>query len=105
MFKRDNRRWDVFPESVDDILGGDGLALGVVGVDERVADDDVEEGLQDLAGLRVDGGGNALDSSTTRETADCGLCDPSEYVFVFRPVLFFLKFRITQALPHLHNFR
>ena len=74
-------------ESVDDILGGDGLALGVVGVDERVADDDVEEGLQDLAGLRVDGGGNALDSSTTRETADCGLCDPSEYVFVFRPVL------------------
>ena len=78
-------------ERVDDVLGGDGLALRVVGVDERVTDDDVEEGLQDLAGLRVDGGGDSLHAASARETSDRGLGDAREDVLLLRSVLSLTK--------------
>ena len=41
-------------ESVDDIEGGDGLSLGVLGVGDGVSDDTFEEGLQDTTRLFVD---------------------------------------------------
>jgi hypothetical protein len=41
-------------ESVDNIEGGDGLALGVLSVGYGVTDDGLEEGLEDTAGLFVD---------------------------------------------------
>ena len=41
-------------ESVDDVEGGDGLALGVLSVGDSVADDTLEEGLENTAGLLVD---------------------------------------------------
>ena len=41
-------------ESVDDVEGGDGLSLGVLGVGDGVSDDAFEEGLEDTAGLFVD---------------------------------------------------
>jgi len=41
-------------ESVDDVEGGDGLALGVLGVGDGVTDDTLEEGLENTAGLLVD---------------------------------------------------
>ncbi len=41
-------------QRVDDIEGGDGLALGVLGVGDGVADDALEEGLEDSARLFVD---------------------------------------------------
>jgi len=41
-------------EGVDDVEGGDGLALGVFGVGDGVADDTLEEGLEDAASLFVD---------------------------------------------------
>jgi len=41
-------------ECVDDVERGDGLALGVLGVGDCVADDAFEEGLEDAAGLFVD---------------------------------------------------
>jgi hypothetical protein len=41
-------------QSVDDVKGSDGLALGVLGVCDSVADDALEEGLEDTAGLFVD---------------------------------------------------
>ena len=48
-------------EGIDDIEGGDGLALGVLGVGDCIADDAFEEGLEDTAGFFVDHwGGNAL---------------------------------------------
>ena len=78
-------------ERVDDVLGGDGLALGVVGVDERVADDDVEEGLQDLAGLRVDRGGDSLHAASAGETSDRRLRDAREDVLLLRSVLSLTK--------------
>lgn len=41
-------------EGVDDVEGGDGLALGVLSVGDCVTDDALEEGLEDTAGLFVD---------------------------------------------------
>ena len=41
-------------EGVDDVEGGDSLALGVLGVGDRVADDTLEEGLENTACLFVD---------------------------------------------------
>ena len=41
-------------ESVDDVQGGDGLALGVLSVGDGVTDDTLEEGLEDTTGLLVD---------------------------------------------------
>ncbi len=41
-------------ESVYDVEGSDGLALGVLGISDGVADDALEEGLEDAASLLVD---------------------------------------------------
>jgi hypothetical protein len=60
-------------QSVDDVKRGDGLALGVLGVRNSVADDTLEEGLENGAGLLVDHGRNTLDTTTASETSDGGL--------------------------------
>ena len=41
-------------ERVDDVEGGDGLALGVLSVCDSIADDAFEEGLEDTTCLFVD---------------------------------------------------
>lgn len=41
-------------EGVDNIEGGDGLALGVLSVGDSVTNDTLEEGLEDTTGLFVD---------------------------------------------------
>jgi hypothetical protein len=41
-------------EGVDDIEGGNSLALGVLSVGDGVTDDTLEEGLEDTTGLFVD---------------------------------------------------
>ena len=41
-------------QGVDNVEGGDGLALGVLSVGDGVTDDTLEEGLQDTTGLLVD---------------------------------------------------
>ena len=41
-------------ESVDDVEGSDGLALGVLGVGDGITDDTLEEGFENTAGLLVD---------------------------------------------------
>ena len=43
-------------ESVDNVERGDGLALGVLSVCDGIADDTLEEGLEDTTGLFVDHG-------------------------------------------------
>ena len=82
-------------EGVDDVEGGDGLSLGVLGVGDCVSDDAFEEGLEDTAGFFVDHclwiglafcfatradeegrrltGRDTLDTATTGETTDGGL--------------------------------
>ena len=41
-------------EGIDDVEGGDGLALGVLGVGNGITDDTFEEGLQNTTGFFVD---------------------------------------------------
>lgn len=41
-------------QSIDDVEGGDGLALGVLSVGDCIADNALEEGLEDTTGLFVD---------------------------------------------------
>jgi len=82
-------------ESVDDVESSDGFAkqevrpgegwieyekgacipFGVLGVGDRVADDVLEENLEDTAGLLVDEAGDTLHTTTTSETADSGFSD------------------------------
>ena len=48
-------------QSIDDVEGGDSLALGVLGVGNGITDDALEEGLEDTTGLFVDHCGNISD--------------------------------------------
>lgn len=41
-------------EGIDDVEGGDGLSLCVLGICDGITDDTLEEGLEDTAGLFVD---------------------------------------------------
>jgi hypothetical protein len=49
-------------ESIDDIEGGNGLALGVLSVGDSVTNNALEEGLQNTTGLFVDHCNDALAS-------------------------------------------
>lgn len=73
-------------EGVDDVEGSDGLALGVLGVGDSVADDTLEEGLENTAGLLVDHGGDTLDTTTTSQTTNGGLGDSLDVVTKYFPV-------------------
>jgi hypothetical protein len=52
-------------ERVDDVHGGDGLSLGVLRVGDGVANDVLEEDLEDASRLLVDEARYALDASTS----------------------------------------
>ena len=67
-------------QSVDDVHGGDGLALGVLGVGDGVADDVLEEDLEDAARLLVDETGDALDAASASQTTDGRLGDALDVV-------------------------
>ena len=67
-------------EGIDNIEGGDSLALGVLGVGDGVTDDVLEEDLEDGASLLVDETRDALDTTTTGETTDGRLGDALDVV-------------------------
>lgn len=67
-------------ERVHDVHGGDGLALGVLRVRHSIADDILEEHLEDAAGLFVDESRDALDAASARETTDRWLGDALDVV-------------------------
>ena len=67
-------------EGVHDVHGRDGLAAGVLGVGDRVADHGLKEDLEDTAGLLVDEAGDALDATTARKAADGRLGDALDVV-------------------------
>jgi hypothetical protein len=56
-------------EGVDDVERSDGLALGVLSVGDCVADDTLEEGLENTAGLLVDHGRDTLDTTLSETLA------------------------------------
>lgn len=47
---------------------------------DSITDDALEEGLEDTTGLVVDHGGDTLDTTTTRETADSGFGDTHDVI-------------------------
>ena len=67
-------------EGIDDVHGGNGLALGVLRVRDGIPDDVLEEDLEDAAGLLVDEAGDALDAATACQAADGGLGDALDVV-------------------------
>ena len=67
-------------QSVDDVHGGDGLSLGVLGVGDCVSDDVLEEDLQDTSGLFVDESRDAFDTTSTSQSSDGWLGDTLDVV-------------------------
>jgi hypothetical protein len=67
-------------QSIDDVHGGDGLPLGVLGVGDSVTDDVLKENLEDTSGLLIDEARDALDTTTAGQTADGGLGDALDVV-------------------------
>ena len=67
-------------QSIDDVHGGDGLSLGVLGVGDGITDDILEEDLEDAAGLFVDEARDTFDTASTRETTDGGLGDTLDII-------------------------
>lgn len=67
-------------ERVDHVHGGDGLALGVLGVGDGVPDHVLQEHLQHPAGLLVDEAGDALDAAAPGQAPDGGLGDALDVV-------------------------
>ena len=67
-------------EGVHDVQSGAGLPAGMLSVGDRITDDGFEEGLEDATSLLVHHTGDALDATTTSQTADCGLRDALDVV-------------------------
>ena len=67
-------------ESIDDIEGGDGLSLGVLGVGNGVLDNVLEEASEDNSGLVIDEGADSLDSTSSGESSDGWLGDTEDGV-------------------------
>ena len=65
-------------ESVDNVESGDGLSLGVFGVDDGVANNVLEEGAEDSASLLIDVGGDSLDATSACQSADSRLGDAED---------------------------
>lgn len=67
-------------ERVDDVEGGDGLSLGVLGVGDGITDDVLEEDLEDTSGLFVDQTGDSLDTASSSESTDGWLGDTLDVI-------------------------
>ena len=67
-------------EGIDHIHSGDSLPLGVLSVGDSIPDHVLQEHLEDTTGLLVDESRDTLDSSTSRQTPDCGLGDALDVI-------------------------
>ena len=67
-------------KGVDNVKGGDGLATSMLSVADGILDDVLKEGLEDTAGFFVHQARDALDATTTCQTADRGLRDALDVV-------------------------
>merc|ERR1719291_799253 len=65
-------------KSIDDIEGGDGLSLGVLGVADGISDNVLEEASEDNSGLVIDEGADSLDSTSSGESSDSWLGDTED---------------------------
>ena len=60
-------------ERIDDVESRDGLAARMLSVGDGIADDVLEEDLEDATGLLVDETADALNTTTACQTTDSGL--------------------------------
>ena len=60
-------------QGIDNVHGGDGLAFGVLGVGDSIANHVLQEDLQNSTGLLVDEAGDTLHTSTAGKTTDSWL--------------------------------
>lgn len=67
-------------EGIDDVHGGDGLPLGVLGVGDGITDDVLEENLENTASLLVDEARDTFHTTTASQTADGGLGDTLDVI-------------------------
>ena len=67
-------------ESVDDVESGDSLSLGVLGVGDGIADDVLEEDLEDTSGLFVDQTRDTLDTASSSKSSNGGLGDSLDVI-------------------------
>lgn len=67
-------------EGVDNIHSGDSLALGMISVGDRVADNRLKEDTEDGAGLFVDQVADTLNTTTASQAADSGLGDTLDVI-------------------------
>ena len=73
-------------EGIDDIHGGDGLPLGVLGVGDSVTDDVLEEHLEDTTGLLVDESRDTFYTTSSGKTTDGWLGDTLDVITKYLPV-------------------
>ena len=73
-------------EGVDHIEGSHSLARGVLSVGDGIADDILEEHLEDTAGLLVDEAADSLDTTSASKTANSGLGDTLDVIAKHLPV-------------------
>ena len=73
-------------QSIDDIHGGDGLPLGVLGVGDGITDDILQENFEDATGLLVDQTGDTLHTTSASETTDGRLGDSLDVITQDFPV-------------------
>ena len=81
-------------EGVHHVHGGDGLPAGVLRVGDRVADDVLQEHLEDAAGLLVDESRDTLHTATASQAADRGLGDALDVIWRST-----LRWRLAPPLP------
>jgi hypothetical protein len=67
-------------EGVDDVHGSDSLAASVLSVGDGIANDILQEDLEDTSGFFVDETGDTLDAPTSRQTTDGGLRDSLDII-------------------------
>lgn len=67
-------------QSVDDVHGGDCLALGVLGVGDCISDHVLEEDLEDSSGFFVDESRDTFYTTSTSQSADGWLGDSLDVV-------------------------
>lgn len=90
-------------QCVDHVHRGHGLAPSVLRVGDSVADDVLEERLQDAPRLLVDGPADALHASSSRQASDGGLGDAEDVVAQHLAVA--LRTPLAQSLASLSSSR
>ena len=73
-------------EGIDNVHGGDRLALGVLGVGDGIPDDVLEEYLEHTSGFLVYEAGDALHAAATSEATDGRLGDTLDVITQYLPV-------------------